>query len=94
MSLREHEGDMASPGDPDPLRPDIELARWVSEYWYTHINQIPCHLSGCIISCCKTGLLAFTGVSADYSTDDLYLFHGVFPLVVDICLGIEKLLLQ
>jgi len=24
---REHEGDMASPGEPDPLRPDIELAR-------------------------------------------------------------------
>ena len=64
------------------------------EYWYMHFNQIPCHLSGCIISCCKTGLLAFTGVSADYSTADLYLFHGVFPLVVDICLGIEKLLLQ
>ena len=39
-----------------------------------HFNQIPCHLSGCIISCCKTGLLAFTGVSADYSTADLYLF--------------------
>ena len=29
LSLREHEGDMASPGEPDPLRPDIELARWV-----------------------------------------------------------------
>ena len=27
LSLREHEGDMASPGEPDPLRPDIELAR-------------------------------------------------------------------
>ena len=25
--FRELEGDMASPGEPDPLRPDIELAR-------------------------------------------------------------------
>ena len=72
------------------LTPSDLTSSWPGESWGTSVyasilqqnDKILCNLSGCIISCCRTGLRAFTGTTVVFFTP-----LGFFSLVVDTGLG-------